>query len=335
MKTGGAKGAPSRGLLYCAVPERGRVYVKPNNGRKPGVVFPNCVVFTPEIHQPLEQKSETYWHPAARPLQARSSAWIVNFCADADDYRDALQHLKRRCGSVPVFNRPDAVLQTARDRVTSLLEGIPGLVLPKCHRFSPRLPEDFEDVFARGGFSYPVLIRPTASQTGFGLVKVDSPAEWEKIFSIDWAGREIYMTQFVDLRDEAGLHCKVRIAFVNRQPFFRHVFSSTDPIVRTYPRTTESMDKEIEFLAGLKKRPAVQALVAALAERVRLNFWGIDIGIGTGDSFLFYEATAAMSITQAYSTQEEHDRLFPVFLEPIHRALSAAVGTPASWDCWA
>ena len=87
--------------------------------------------------------------------------------------------------------------------------------------------------------------------------------------------------------------------------------------------------------ATLRVATADSTLVAALAERVRLNFWGIDIGIGTGDSFLFFEATAAMSITQAYSTQEEHDRLFPVLLEPIHQALSAAVGSPASWDCWA
>lgn len=67
---------------------------------------------------------------------------------------------------------------------------------------------------------------------------------------------------------------------------------------------------------------------------MRLSFWGIDLGIGTDDSFLFYEATAAMSITQAYDTQVEHDRLFPILLEPNCKALADAVRNPTGWNCW-
>ena len=41
-----------------------------------------------------------------------------------------------------------------------------------------------------------------------------------------------------------------------------------------------------------------------------------------------------MSLAQAYGAQKEHDRLFPIILEPIHKALAATISNPASWSCW-
>jgi glutathione synthase/RimK-type ligase-like ATP-grasp enzyme len=336
MRMLGAKETARSGLLFYALPESGEVRLQPKNGDQPVAVFPNCIVLTPDIHRQLERQSRIYWFPAETPLEVGGIDWMMNFCADADEYKSALKYLGRKISraKVPVFNRPEAVLQTACDSVTRLVEGIPGLVVPKCVRFKPRLPRDFLAIFERENLSYPVLVRPVGSQTGHGLIMVESPQDWEKIHSIDWAGRELYITQFVDMRDDDGLHTKVRIVFINRKPFFRHAFWSSDPIVRTLPRSAEGMDKEVGRLDALQERPAVKALVSALSERVRLNFWGIDLGIGEGDRFLFFEATAAMSITQAYNTQAEHDRLYPVLLEPIIKALDAAVKTPSSWNCW-
>jgi len=336
MNPSGAKDTAKSGLLFYALPESGQVRLQPKNGRQPVAVFPNCIILTPELHRELRGRSREYWFPAVAPLQVAGFEWLINFCADADEYLGALKFLERKCSraSLPVFNRPEAVLQTARDSVSTLVRGIPGLVVPKCVRFKPRLPSDFLAVFERESFSYPVLVRPAGSQTGQGLIMVDGPKDWDKIHSIDWSERELYITQFVDMRDDDGLHTKVRIVFINRKPFFRHAFWSSDPIVRTLPRSTETMDKEIACLDALKERPAVKALVSALSERVKLNFWGIDLGIGKGDSFLFFEATASMSITQAYNTKAEHDRLYPVLLEPIIKALGVAVRDPSSWDCW-
>ena len=325
-----------RGLFYCSVPDSGIAQIKPKNGQTPTAVFPNSIVLYPELFLELMRRSITYWHPAQDTFPLRGIPWIINTCADADEYRSALEMLaKATAGTkMPVFNRPEVVLGTARDKTPDLVSGIPNLIVPKCIKFEPKLPKDFQEAFERGGFDYPVLVRPAASQTGRGLVKVDGPDDWDKIFAIDWAGRSLYMTQFVERRDKDGTFTKFRVAFINRKPYMKSATTKDAYVVHGERRTIASATKELAKLDLLASDPKLAEVTKALSERIRLNFWGVDLGWSADGDFVFFEATAAMSIAARTHTPDDVWKIFSRIGQPIYDDLKTAMLAPASWNCW-
>lgn len=329
------KQAP-RGLFFCSVPDNHIVHIQPKNGRTPVAVFPNCIVLPPDLHAELVRRSITYWHPMQDRFPLKGIPWIVNACADADEYQSGLEMLaKATAGTrLPVFNRPEVVLETARDKIIEKVSGIDGLTVPNCLKFEPKLPKDFQDAFEQGGFTYPVLVRPAASQTGQGLIKIDGPQDWDKIYTIHWAGRSLYMTQFVERRDEHGTYTKFRVAFINRKPYFKSAVTKSEPIVHGSMRTIESATKEIEMLDRLAEDPALARIIEKLAQVIRLNFWGVDLGWSAEGDFVFFEATAAMSIAATTHTPDEVMKVFGRIAFPIFENLGKAILTPSSWDCW-
>jgi len=325
-----------RGLFFCSVPDSGIVQITPKNGQMPTAVFPNCIVLYPELHAELVRRSITYWHPMQDRFPLRGIPWIVNTCADADEYRSGLEMLaKATAGTrLPVFNRPEVVLETARDKIVEKVKGIDHLIVPHCIKFEPKLPKDFREAFEWGGFEYPVLVRPAASQTGRGLIKVDGPEDWDKIYTIDWAGRALYMTQFVDRRDENGTFTKFRVAFINGKPYLKSAATKGEPIVHGSMRTIESTKQEVAKIDRLAADPTLAAITKALAERIRLNFWGVDLGWSADGDFVFFEATAAMSITARTHTPNDVMKIFGRVTLPIYEGLKTALLDPSSWDFW-
>jgi len=146
------RGMKQRGLFFCSVPDSGFVQIKPKNGRTPAAIFPNNIVLYPELQAELAPLATTYWHPAQARLSLKGVPWIINSCADADEYRSGLRMLAKATtdSKIPVFNRPEVVLKTTRDKTPDLVSGIPNLIVPKCIKFEPKLPKDFQETFERG-----------------------------------------------------------------------------------------------------------------------------------------------------------------------------------------
>ena len=73
---------------------------------------------------------------------AESPSLIFNQIADADTHRGALERCEELCANVscPVINKPQDVLQTTRDGISGLLQGINGVIMPKTVRFRPASP---------------------------------------------------------------------------------------------------------------------------------------------------------------------------------------------------
>lgn len=329
------KQAP-RGLFFCSVPDSGIVPIKPKNGQMPTAVFPNCIVLYPDLHAELMRRSITYWHPMQDIFPLRRIPWIINTCADADEYRSGLEMLaKATAGTrLPVFNRPEEILKTTRDKTPEIVSGIPNLIVPKCIKFEPKLPKDFREAFETGEFEYPVLVRPARSQTGGSLIKIDGPDDWDKIFTIDWAGRSLYMTQFVDRRNDEGRFTLFRVAFVNRRAYLRSSTTKDVPIVHGSVRTMEKAREEVARLDQLSESKTLPGVVEELSKRIKLNFWGVDLGYSADGDFVFYEATAAMSITARSQISDEVMTIFGRFLNPIGDHVRKAILDPSSWGCW-
>ena len=288
------------GIFYRAVPDNGRASVVVNAQNKINLGFPNCFIPTPRIEKLISETTETLWFPIQKgtKLTLPRQSWFINFCADPDEYGRALaylRHLLKETGA-PVFNHPDGVLNSRRDKVSEILQGIEGLTAPRCVRFAPKLPADFEKTFAEHGLAYPVLVRPVASQSGTHLVRIDSADDWDKVHTIPWGGQTLHMTQFVDFGRKDGDYIKIRAVCAGDQILIRHTLIADNWLVHAMDRTDAIVDREFELHRQLRANPTFNAVVREAKKRIGLDFFGLDLGWPSDDQFVLFEANAAMSI---------------------------------------
>ncbi len=189
---------PGSGLLFRAIPDDGIVRIRIGKTGRPEPLYPNRMILGDTIERELAPRTTTFWFPPEAATEYQGVGWILNYCADDDDYGNALQALLSGFGDrVPIFNHPLAVADSRRDRVARLMDGIPGLIAPRCIRVVPESADAFQKAFAASGMRYPVLVRPAASQSAEGLFRIDHPFGWEALFSTPWLRRPHYMTEFI------------------------------------------------------------------------------------------------------------------------------------------
>lgn len=290
---------PPKGVLFLAIPDNYQIMMAPDGrgGAKP--ILPNSTVFPREISDSLVPKVDLIWFPPGNADALNGAPWIINNTADADIYEASLAWFSSLPAAkrLPIFNHPDAVSRTRRDRISRTLQGIPGLVVPKCVRFKPEKPKDFLQVFHAEGFQYPVLVRPVGSQTGLHLVKIDGPNSWSNLHRIPWGGSHMFMTQFIDFAGADNRYTKIRIACVGNDYLLRHAKFSDSWLVHNDSKANERVSDEMRILDELATSPVLEKVIRAVMKHVRLDYWGMDVGyLGPGRPFVFFEANASMSI---------------------------------------
>jgi glutathione synthase/RimK-type ligase-like ATP-grasp enzyme len=239
--------------------------------------------------------------------------------------------------SARIFNHPRAVVASRRDKVSSLLAGIDGLEVPKCIRFVPKKSQDFQKAFADTGMAYPVLVRPAASQTGRGLVRVDSPFDWVKALESHWYGVPHFMTQYVEYKNAfSHLYEKARVVVIGDQLFLRAYSTSPEWLVKGLPKdltTSEAIDilnGFNSFSAGDGGWSALRFVANEIKSRLPLDFFGIDLGVRGDGTFVLFEANVAMNIltTSAPKGPKEFiERIIIGLEQPIKHYLEH----PATW----
>jgi hypothetical protein len=191
---------------------------------------------------------------------------------------------------------PNAVLGTRRDTISNTLSGIQHLTAPKCIQFRPTHPNHFQDSFLREGFEYPVLIRPSGSQTGQNLLLIETKNEWDKIHSIPWGGCDIFMTQWVDFQSSENEWRKLRLSITPYGVRLRHILFGSSWLIHSVERDEPMVQKEVDILKSAGKWDNLQKLGTAIREKVGLDFFGVDIGWKSDTEFVLFEANATMSI---------------------------------------
>lgn len=292
--------ANKTGIFYRAVPDSGMAHVMVNAYNRLNLGFPNCFIPTPRIEKLIGESAETLWFPIndGAKITLPKQPWFINFCADADEYSRALKflgHMLQKTGA-PVFNHPDGIMNSRRDRVSEILQGVRGMTVPRCIRFAPKRPADFETTFAENNLTYPVLIRPAASQSGTNLLKIDEPDDWDKVHDIPWGGQTLHMTQFVDFANDAGEYIKIRAVVAGDQVLIRHTLIASSWLVHAMDRTNEIVDREFQLHKQLRESDLFNAMVREAKQRIGLDFFGLDLGWKADDQFVLFEANAAMSI---------------------------------------
>lgn len=292
-------GAP-RPISFCAVPDSGEVGVKISAAGLPIAVLPNRLAVPFALRDELTRSTQELWYP--RPPSANPPAvpWIVNHCADADDYRNGLIWLDETFGATtPIFNHPRAVARSRRDHSSAALRGIEGLTVPRTVRLRATSRTAFERCFAENGFAYPVLVRPSGVQTGKGLQKIDGPHDWDRAVNTEWFGQPHFMTEFVDFASADGIYLKARVLFVADRFFIRHVKAATGWKVHndTANSITDFKDRELDLIRDLSENAAFNGACAAVPARTALDFCGMDVGVDpVRNRFVMFECNAAMSV---------------------------------------
>jgi hypothetical protein len=206
----------------------------------------------------------------------------------------------------PVLNAPGRVARLTRAGTWDLLKSATNVVIP----MNVRIPRATLVGIAAGevavesildGAGFPIIVRPSWSQAGVGLVKIDE-ASALNAYLREWADGEFYIAPFVDYSGADGLFRKCRIALIDGRPYVAHMAVSQHWMIH-YLNANMRFDaarraEEERFMANFDRDFAVRhaAALAAIVECTRLDYLPIDCAETKDGKLLVFEVGTAMIV---------------------------------------
>lgn len=212
--------------------------------------------------------------------------------------------LVRRLG-LPVINDPDRVAATRRDRLAASVGTMPGVVFPEAARIAAaaRAAAPLRVLAGRHGLALPVLARLAGTHTGESLTLCRTMADLDDFDRLH-PGAAVVLTRFVDFADDRGVFRKMRVFVIGGTPYPVHWFCSPRWYVRGHedarrlmrerPELTEEMRRFLNDPHGAVGH-AVWRSLAAIGDRLGLDFVGIDFSVLPDGRALVFEANPAMT----------------------------------------
>lgn len=222
------------------------------------------------------------------PLPDHDVAIVI--ASDSEECRDALRkiELKRSRWPRPLLNPPHLVRNLDRDKLHGLLDGIKGLDIPATACVTRAQLSNLAAPF-------PIIVRPRGSHAGVGLAKIDDGAGIANYL----AGRpedEFFVTRFVDYAGDDGLFRKYRIVLVDGRPYACHM-AIADRWDIWYLNagmafSESKRSEEAHFIQKFDSEFAVrhQAALAAMANRIGLDYFTVDCAENKNGELLIFEA---------------------------------------------
>jgi len=228
---------------------------------------------------------------------------IFNQIADVDTHSGALERCVELCSQVdsPVINRPESILQTSRDRVSELLQGIPGVTMPKTVRFNPESPDDVFERARSEDFGLPFIVRVAGDHGGKSMTRVSSREDYKSLHAYPFDGRDFYLTEYEDCKDSAGHYHRQRLVVIDGEPVLRGSLYDQDWKVhgasRSYMMQRESWEDDRARSKWLETEviPELKAAIQEITKRLNLELYGIDCSLHPGGRMLIFEANANMN----------------------------------------
>jgi hypothetical protein len=228
--------------------------------------------------------------------------------SESDRNRPLLGHIERlvKAWPRPVLCAPKRIARLSRDGVSSLVRSEPGMVVPLTARIDRETMERIGrselavTTFLHDG-DFPVIVRPVDSQKGRGLVKLDT-AHAIPPYLETRPERAFYMARYVDYRGRDGQFRKVRIVLIDGRPYVCHMAIAGNWIVHYLSagmvESAEKRAEEAQFFAnfddGFARRH--RHALRAIAERLELEYVGIDCGETAGGELLVFEVDSGMTV---------------------------------------
>ncbi len=181
----------------------------------------------------------------------------------------------------PVLNRPERILETARDNACRLLSPIEGLFVPHTEKISRN---------SLSSKSFPFIARPVDSHAGRNLERFETQEEVENYLSR--MDEEIfYASSYVDYRSRDGFYRKYRIAMVKGKPYPCHLAINHSWMVSyrnsEMEKSIEKRAEEAEFMTEFSFGKRHSRALERIFERIGLDYFVIDCGEFEGKLLLF------------------------------------------------
>jgi len=232
------------------------------------------------------------------PLPDHDVAIVI--ASDSEDCRDALDIIDAAAARWPrpLLNPPRLVGNLDRDKLHRVLDGIEGLDIPVTigvtrsqlaeAAAAGHLPGAAEPMF-------PAIIRPRGSHAGVGLAKLDDRAALERYLG-GRSEQDFFVSRFVDYAGADGLFRKYRLVFIEGRPYAGHMaIADRWDIWYLNAGMTADPGKRLEeetfmrtFDIGFARRH--RAALAAMADRIRLDYFTIDCAENKRGDLLIFEA---------------------------------------------
>jgi glutathione synthase/RimK-type ligase-like ATP-grasp enzyme len=197
--------------------------------------------------------------------------------------------------NVPVINQGRRIAAVSRSGAAQLLRGLPDAVVP--------FPTLIERTSLAGGASleFPLIIRPAGSHAGKDLARIDS-SETLQTYLAGVTENRFYIAPFVDYQSRDGLWRKYRIIFVDGHPWPYHMAIHSDWAIWYYNARMDldpwKRGEEARFVADISQVFPERAMRAlrAIAERVGLDYFGMDCGLMPDGRLVVFEIETGMIV---------------------------------------
>jgi hypothetical protein len=278
--------------------------------------------------------------PLPSPLPEHDVALVA--VTELEDNRPALAELAELIPTWPrpVLNAPERIVRLTRDGCWSLLNTLPGVDFPENVRIERAVlarvaAGDVAIESALVGNGFPVLLRPVDSHAGEGLVKIDAADEIDGYLA-ERGEDHFFLAPFVDYRGPDGLFRKYRIALIAGRPYAVHMGVSAHWMIHYLnagmTESEEKRDEEARWMAEFDTDFAVRhaAALAAIAERIGLDYVTLDCGEMPDGRLLLFEAGNGM-IVHAMDPdwlfpykRPQMDKVFAAFIAMLRAAAEQA-----------
>ena len=205
----------------------------------------------------------------------------------------------------PILNTASRVLDLGRDRLPARLKGLTGVAMPPTARVS----RGALAAVAEGGpvsavledGRFPIIIRPVGSHAGKALERIEDAAALAAY--LDQAPDGLfYVSRFVDYASPDGLFRKYRIAVFAGRPYLCHMAVSGHWMVHYLnagmAESAVKRAEEAQAMAGFDEGFAARhaEALSGVAERIGLDYFGLDCAEARDGSLLIFEADVAMIV---------------------------------------
>jgi hypothetical protein len=215
----------------------------------------------------------------------------------------------------PVINgHPQRIAALSRDGVADAFEGHPLIACPATRQAGRATLEriargEAELAALHAELAFPVIVRPIGSHAGNGLEKLASRSELASYLG-EHQETTFFVSTFFDYSGADGLFRKLRVVFVDGQPFVSHMAVSERWMVHYLnadmgeaANRAEEAQVMATFDSGFAARHA-QAF-EALTQTLGLDYYGIDCAETTDGRLLVFESDVAM-IVHAMDSAEHY-----------------------------
>jgi glutathione synthase/RimK-type ligase-like ATP-grasp enzyme len=234
------------------------------------------------------------------PLPDHDVAIVI--ASDSEQCRDALRKIERVAPRWPrpLLNPPQRVGNLDRDKLHRLLSGIKGLDIPATEAVNRVqlsglvLPHGSAADIAPD-LRFPIIIRPRGSHAGVGLAKIDDCAALG-CYLLERPEQEFFLSRFVDYANADGMFRKYRIVFVDGRAYACHMAVADRWDIWYLNAGMAGSDskrlEEANFMQTFDSAFAVrhQQALAALADRVGLDYFTVDCAENKNGELLIFEA---------------------------------------------